>query len=113
MNSAAGAAFAASARVACDGSNHPNGVTICAGLSGDNRNAAILLSNFDSTQGSLELSLLHLPAGESVLAETFVVDAEHDLELIACEQFNTADIRMQTECPTHSIRLIRIRCDQG
>jgi hypothetical protein len=67
-------------RVACEPQGTPlPEITVCAGVSDDGKSASILVSNYGETQRQVPLVLKDFTLPQPAEAETFLVDAAHEL----------------------------------
>lgn len=73
-------------RVACESQGD---ITVCAGLSNDQKTAGILISNFSESTRQICISLQNLHLQQPIEVEIFAVDARHEFESLgktACKR---------------------------
>lgn len=96
-------------RVTCELQGAPQvDVTLCAGLSEDNKTATILASNFSDVPHQLPLTLKACPLPESVEAETFLIDAEHELASIAKTTLQPEALALALDIPANAVILVQL-----
>jgi hypothetical protein len=96
-------------RVACehDGAAQ-SAITMCAGLSEDHKTASILISNFNSAQGKIAVTLRNLPLPRPVRAETFAVDAAHEFASIGTTTLNANDAALTLDLPGNAVYFVKL-----
>lgn len=95
-------------RVICEmqGAPQPD-ITLCAGLSDDNKSAAVFASNFSDTAHKLPLTLKSVPISQPVEAETFLIDAEHELASCGKTALNPEAPALSVDLPANSVILVQ------
>lgn len=85
-----------------------DGAAIWAGRSDDGKRIAVLLSNFDSPDESLELVFDHLPWAGPTRCATREVDATHELNVVVTTEFPAGEVRLTKPLPAKTVRLIEL-----
>lgn len=95
-------------RVACELNGLPQPeITICAGLSGDRKNGAILISNFSAAPRHVSIRLRGLPR-QLVQSETLAVDAKHEFASIGKMAIDPEQAVLAMDLPDNAVYLIRL-----
>ena len=98
-------------RVAAD-TGPAGGVSACAGLNADATAATVLVSNCRSGSGRFELSLRGLPWAGSTAWETFVLDADRDLERTATGRADpppeAMPLALPLDLPSPAVAVVRL-----
>ena len=96
-------------RVACEAQGAPQPeLTLCAGLSDDRAAAAILVSNYGDTPRTVALALRNLPLPQPVQAETFAVDATHELSPISRVLLRPDEAVLTLNLSSNAVQFIRL-----
>jgi len=96
-------------RVACEPQGAPQpGITMCAGLSGDRTTASLLVSNFGDTPHQVSVALRNVSLPQPVQAETFAVDATHELSSIGKNDLKPGDATLTLNLPENAVYLVRL-----
>jgi len=95
-------------RVSVAGSD-PDGLTVIAGLSKDQSEATILISNFGTQYRRYDLALRGLPWKRPYLYEKYIVDGHHDLDLVKSEKISAQALTTSEEVEIPSVCLLRLR----
>ncbi len=95
-------------RVFTSGSDH-NGFAVIAGLSKDKSEATILISNFGTQYTHYKLALQGLPENKTFTYERYVVDSNHDLDLVKPEKLGPSTLTISEDVETPSVCMIRLR----
>lgn len=98
--------LAASRRVAADGAG--DGFALCAGLAADGRRATVLVSNFQAEQPIYDIVLQGIPWDGPTRCETFLLDADHDLECVCVEQVSGHTVSLRKRVPAPSVMLLQL-----
>jgi len=94
-------------RVTCEPQGAPQpGITMCAGLSDDRKSASILVSNFGDEPRKTTIALKHLRLARPVQAETFAVDAEHELASLGNSTLAKHKPTLTLDLPGNSVRFV-------
>jgi hypothetical protein len=95
-------------RVSVTGSD-VNGVAAIAGLSADQSEATILISNFGTHCHQYHLTLRGLPWKGPFTYEKYAVDGHHNLDLIKSEKVTSTTLTTAEDVETPSVCLLRLR----
>jgi len=87
-------------------------MALCAGLSADGTSAGILASNYDAKEDRLVLTLEGLPWKGPGRYEVFLVDPEHDLELVEEGPLQPAVPLEVRRLKAPAVALIKLRPDR-
>jgi hypothetical protein len=100
-------------RVATGGSDL-SGLAAIAGLSQDKSQATLLISNYGTQCSRYNIRLDNLPWKEGVTYEKYVLDKNHDLELVKTQTLAGASVILPEDVEVPSVCLIRLkaRADQ-
>lgn len=96
-------------RVVCEpqGTSRPE-ITMCAGLSDDRKAASILVSNFGEVPQRVNVQLRNLTLPQPVQAETFAVDATHELASLGKNAVDLSESKLNLDLPAYSVYLVRL-----
>lgn len=97
-------------RVRTSGSDQ-NGFATIAGLSDDNSEATILISNFGTHYDHFDLSLRGLPWKTSFTYQKQMVDSYHDFDLIRPQKLAAGTTTLSGDLEAPSVCVIRLRSD--
>jgi hypothetical protein len=86
-----------------------NGIAAVAGMSRDESEATILISNFGTSYKHYNLVLRHLPLTGPFTYEKYVVDAHHNLDLIKSEKIGSKTLTTVEDVEAPSVCLLRLR----
>jgi len=96
-------------RVTCEPQGEaPPEVTMCAGLSDDGKSASILVSNFGETPHAVTIHVQNLPLPQPVEAETFAVDATHELASLGTSALASDQTAITLELPAYRVNLVKL-----
>lgn len=96
-------------RVACEPQGSPRSeIAMCAGMSDDRKTASILVSNFGDTPRQVSVALRNLPVPQPVQAETFAVDAAHELSSIAKTTLKPGEPVLTLDLPANAVYYVRL-----
>ena len=95
-------------RVFTSGSDD-QGFAVTAGLSKDNSEATVLISNFGTQHSHYDITFHGLPWTETFAYQKYVVDDRHNLDLAMSENLRTSTLTVTEEVETPSVCLIRLR----
>lgn len=94
-------------RVFCKGSDL-DGLAVISGISADKSRASILVSNFDGKCSRYSIHVEGLPWRGTVVLRKYVLDANHDLELVKTEDLSTTKFTVTEDVETPSVCLIQL-----
>lgn len=94
-------------RVFCNGSNE-KGLAVIAGLSGDDRAATILVSNYDREFNSYDIRVRNLWEGSRVRYEVYVLDGSRNLELVRTEEAVSPSFSIFEDVEVTSVLMIKV-----
>ncbi len=86
----------------------PGQIAVCAGLNPQNTRAAILLSNFSTTDGAPDLMVRGLPWSAQTGFELYLVDASHDFQLARRAMLGTDGRLALPELKTPGVALLKL-----
>lgn len=83
-------------------------ITCLAGISEDETNISLLLSNFEAKDTNYEISIDHLPFDSSFTVVTYLIDNKHHLQIV--DEFNSEGDRVEFQgvLSQSSVQFIRI-----
>lgn len=90
------------------GGETSNHIAICAGTNRERSAAAVLLSNFNSADDKVLLTVRHVPWAGLVLCQTYVVDAAHNLTKVRETTSPGGDCSVTVELKAPSIALVKL-----
>ena len=93
------------------GNNFETGVAVCAGLSEDDRKAAILVSNFGDSNEVWDLALRRLPWQAPSRIEKRVVNSSNDLTLVKTEFLQSQTCVLRVTIPSSTVCLFTVAPD--
>ena len=96
------------ARVAVEGGK-PRELSAVAGLSTGRRELVMVVSNFKSTDGRIELVLQNLPWVGPSTSEVLLLDQERNLERVQEQEHNGSAIRIVQDLPVPGVALVYVR----
>lgn len=94
-------------RVFCEGSD-PNGLAAIAGMSADKSTAIILISNFATKYNQYSINVKNLPWQGKVILEKYILDTNHNLDLVETENPNSVNFMTIENVETPSVYLIKL-----
>jgi len=95
-------------RVATGGFDQ-SGVAAIAGLSHDKTQATLLISNYGTECSHYSIRLNNLPWKEGVLYEKYVLDKDHELDLVKTETLVGTSVVLPEEVEVPSVCMIRLK----
>ena len=98
-------------RVACKSAMANDGVTVAAGISEDKKSAAILVSRSSLAKASCRIALHGFPVHGKLLAEVYLVDETHHLDLTDRLEVGPDHPLLHLKPSPASVCLIRLRAE--
>jgi hypothetical protein len=93
------------------GGSDPSGLTAIAGMSQDKTQATLLLSNYGTECSHYNIRLNNLPWKDGVVYEKYVLDKNHDLELVKTETLVGASAILPEEVEVPSVCMVRLKAN--
>jgi hypothetical protein len=90
------------------GALRDSSIVLLAGVSENSRSGAILISNSSSSNKSYAVSLKNFPESEQVLADIYLIDKAHNLDLIKSNKVEMRSSVLKLKLPPVSILLIKL-----
>src|ERR1019366_9463244 len=91
------------------GGSDMSGLPAIAGLSHDRTQGTLVISNFGTECNRYNIRLNNMPWKEGVIYEKYVLDKEHDLELVKTETLAGTSAVLPEDVDTPSVCMIRFR----
>jgi len=85
-----------------------SGITYIAGISEDNTNVSILISNYNAGDTSYHLELTNLPWDSTYTAAIYIIDNSHHLDIIEQNTLSTSTYTTTQTLKSSSVHFIRL-----
>lgn len=84
-------------------------LAVAAGMDGDGKTAAVLISNFADSRSDVRLELQHLTWAGGTTCELWMVDATHSFNLVKTETLQPSKTVVEFRLPKPAVALIKLR----
>jgi len=91
------------------GGSDLSGLTAIAGLSHDKAQATLLISNYGTGCSRYKIRLNNLPWKDGATYEKYVLDKNHDLDLVKTETLSDTSLLLPEDVEVPSVCLIRLK----
>jgi hypothetical protein len=95
-------------RVAVEG-DKPGELAAAAGMTADSGELAIVVSNYNSAEGRIDVSFENLPWHGTSECEFLLLDEKHDLERVRTQSAKGSRVRVLWDLPAPGVLLIYVR----
>jgi hypothetical protein len=95
-------------RVLTNKMDYKEGFAFIAGVSEDNKNITLLISNYESEYQKYDLTIENLPWDSKFTYVRYVVDDTYNLQIAEIENLKGSSFSTSEEMPKHTVHLIRL-----